>query len=37
MRGDFPKWAYTKAWIKQGNEIMLNLEREVKRRNNLND
>ena len=37
MRGDFPQWGYTKAWTKQGNEIMLNLEEEVKRRNNLND
>ena len=37
MRGDFPKWAYASAWVKQGNEIMLNLEKEVKRRNNLND
>ena len=37
MRGDFPQWAYTRAWIKQGNEIMLNLEEEVKRRNSLND
>ena len=35
MRGDFPKWAYSTAWVKQGNEIMLNLEKEVKRRNNL--
>ena len=37
MRGDFPNWAYSTAWVKQGNEIMLNLEKEVKRRNNLND
>ena len=37
MRGDFPQWAYTKAWTKQGNEIMLNLKEEVKRRNNSND
>ena len=37
MRGNFPQWAYTRAWIKQGNEIILNLEQEVKRRNNLND
>ena len=37
MRGDFPQWAYTKAWTKQGNEIILNLKEEVKRRNNLND
>ena len=33
MRGKFPKRAYPKAWIKQGNEIMLNLEEEVKKRN----
>ena len=37
IRGNFPQWAYTKAWIRQGNEIILNLEQEVKRRNNLND
>ena len=37
MRGDFPSWAYSRAWVKQGNEIMLNLEQEVKRRNKLND
>ena len=37
MRGDFPKWAYSRAWVKQGNEIMLNLKDEVKRRNKLND
>jgi len=34
MRGDFPSWAYTRAWIKQGNEIMLNLKTEVNKRNN---
>ena len=34
MKGDFPSWAYTKAWVKQGNEIMLNLKTEVNRRNN---
>ena len=34
MRGGFPNWAYRKAWIKQGNEIMLNLKSEVNRRNN---
>ena len=32
MLGNFPRWAYTKAWIKQGNEIMSNLNQEVKRR-----
>ena len=32
MLGNFPDWAYTKAWIKQGNEIMSNLNQEVKRR-----
>tara|TARA_Y100001970_G_scaffold134911_2_gene166062 strand:+ start:60444 stop:61031 length:588 start_codon:yes stop_codon:yes gene_type:complete len=37
MRGDFPKWAYSRAWVKQGNEIMLNLKNEVKRRNKSND
>ena len=37
MRGDFPSWAYSRAWVKQGNEIMLNLKDEVKRRNKLND
>ena len=37
MRGDFPKWGYSQAWKKQGNEIMLNLEQEVKRRVNSND
>jgi len=34
MRGDFPGWAYSKAWVKQGNEILLNLKTEVNRRNN---
>ena len=34
MRGDFPNWAYSKAWVKQGNEILLNLKTEVNRRNN---
>ena len=37
MKGDFPQWAYSTAWIKQGNEIMLNLDKEVKKRNSLND
>ena len=32
MLGNFPEWAYTKAWIQQGNEIMLNLNEEIKRR-----
>jgi len=34
MLGNFPEWAYNKAWIKQGNEIMSNLYDEVKRRKN---
>ena len=33
MGGNFPDWAYSKAWIKQGNEIMSNLKKEVKKRN----
>ena len=33
MRGDFPNWAYRKSWIKQGNEIMLDLRDEIKKRN----
>ena len=32
MLGNFPELAYTKAWIQQGNEIMLNLNDEVQRR-----
>ena len=32
MLGNFPEWAYSKAWIKQGNEVMLNLNEEIKRR-----
>jgi len=32
MRGGFPNWAYSKAWVRQGNEIMLNLKSEVNRR-----
>ena len=34
MRGGFPKWAYSQAWKKQGNEILLNLNSEVMRRKN---
>ena len=34
MKGSFPKRMYSKAWIRQGNEIMLNLEEEVNKRNN---
>ena len=34
MDGNFPDWAYSKAWIKQGNEIMSNLKNEVKKRKN---
>ena len=34
MRGEFPKWAYSQAWKKQGNEILLNLNSEVIRRKN---
>ena len=34
MLGNFPEWAYNKAWIKQGNEIMSNLYDEVKKRKN---
>ena len=33
MRGDFPSWAYNRSWIKQGNEIMLDLRDEIKKRN----
>ena len=33
MRGDFPSWSYTKAWIRQGNEIMLDLREEINKRN----
>ena len=34
MGGNFPEWAYLKAWLKQGNEIMSNLKSEVKKRKN---
>ena len=33
MRGDFPNWAYNQAWIRQGNEIMLDLRKEINKRN----
>ena len=33
MRGDFPSWAYKQAWIRQGNEIMLDLREEINKRN----
>ena len=33
MRGDFPNWAYNRSWVKQGNEIMLDLRDEIKKRN----
>ena len=33
MRGDFPNWAYNKAWIRQGSEIMLDLRKEINKRN----
>jgi len=33
MRGDFPSWAHNKAWLKQGNEIMLDLRQEINKRN----
>ena len=33
MRGDFPNWAYKQAWIRQGNEIMLDLREEINKRN----
>ena len=33
MRGDFPSWAYRQAWIRQGNEIMLDLREEINKRN----
>ena len=33
MRGDFPNWAYRKSWTKQGNEIMLDLRKEINKRN----
>ena len=33
MRGSFPNWAYSKSWIKQGTEIMLDLRDEIKKRN----
>ena len=32
MLGNFPSQLYNRAWIKQGNEIMSNLNQEVKRR-----
>ena len=34
MKGNFPNWAYQKAWLTQGNEIMLNLRKEVNKREN---
>ena len=33
MRGVFPSWAYNQAWIRQGNEIMLDLKKEINKRN----
>ena len=33
MRGNFPSWAYNKAWIRQGSEIMLDLREEINKRN----
>ena len=33
MRGDFPKWAYSQAWVRQGTEIMLDLKKEINKRN----
>ena len=33
MRGNFPNWAYTQAWIRQGSEIMLDLKKEINQRN----
>ena len=33
MAGNFPDWAYSRACLKQGNEIMSNLKNEVKKRN----
>ena len=33
MRGNFPRWAYTQAWIRQGTEIMLDLREEINKRN----
>ena len=34
MLGNFPHWAYKKAWIQQGNEILSCLSEEVERRKN---
>ena len=33
MRGNFPNWAYSQAWIRQGREIMLDLREEINKRN----
>lgn len=33
LRGDFPNWALSKAWVKHGNEVLSNLEEKLKESN----
>ena len=33
LRGDFPDWALSKAWVKHGNEVLDNLADKLKENN----